>query len=112
MTKDQITKEISRAAERYDALTAAWGPLIAAVGNHDFPAWVESWETFSAYLELVAIRIGDPMLGTQHGSWLSWFIYDNLCGRRGHEAKAGAWKKARPIRTAADLAALIVADSK
>jgi hypothetical protein len=107
-----IEKEITQLVARYKRLNAAWKPLTDAVKNHDFPAWTESYSAFDALTDAVAIRIGDPMMGTQHSSWLAWYIYDNNCGEKAMQAKAGAWKKSRPIKTASDLAALIAADSK
>ena len=105
MTTHQRTALIAEAVKRHDALEAAWKPLTEAVRNHDFPAFEESWHTFDAYLRALSHQIDDPFCG-----WLPWFIHDNDCGRKGMEAKAGAWKKPRPIKTPRDLARLIEAD--
>jgi rhamnogalacturonyl hydrolase YesR len=39
--------------------------------------------------------------------WLSWFIYDNDCGKLGREARVGTRIKMKPIRTPRQLAELI-----
>jgi hypothetical protein len=94
----------------HDRLRSAWEPIVKAFRNHDFDARNVSWRVFEEALDCIAREIGDPLRGTTHGSWLAWFVFDNDCGRKGMDAKAGAWPVARPIRTAADLTDLILAD--
>lgn len=52
------------------------------------------WEGFSGMLALI-----------DASDWISWFIYENDCGKRAFEA--GYDGKTRPIRTARQLAKLI-----
>lgn len=106
----QLISVICRISNRKAALEDAWAPLTKAVKNHDFPAWVESWTVFDLLVEATARDIGDPMQGTQHGSWLAWFLFDNLSGERQMPAKASKWKRPRRICSAEDLADLIIAD--
>jgi rhamnogalacturonyl hydrolase YesR len=50
----------------------------------------------------------DGLLGhLDQSDWLSWFIYDNDCGKAGREAKVGTHMKLKPIRTPRQLAELI-----
>jgi hypothetical protein len=105
----RIAAIITKVVDRKQALDLAWLPLTTAVKSHDFPAWVESYQTFDAYLDQVAIIIKYPTHGTpNNGSWLAWFIYDNLCGKNELPAKAAHWKSKRPIRTPIDLAKVII----
>lgn len=52
------------------------------------------WEGFSGMLNLM-----------DHDEWISWFIFENDCGKRA--LKAGFDGHLRPIRTARQLAKLI-----
>lgn len=104
MTTATRTSLIDAVLAQHDALEAAWAPLIAAVKNHDFPAYEASWKIFDDYSREISRRIGDE------NGWLAWFIYENDCGRRGFSAKAAAWTVARPIRTPRALACLLEAD--
>ena len=52
----------------------------------------------------VAIRATSAAIG-DNIEWLEWMIYENDCGRKGHEA--GRANTMRPIRTAEDILDLI-----
>lgn len=104
MTTTERTRLITAVAQRRDALSQAFAPLIAIFRNHDFPLWEEAWKTFDAYLEKVAAEIGD------RDGWLHWFIYENDCGRKKMQARAAAWSDLRPIATPRALACLLEAD--
>ena len=43
-------------------------------------------------------------------TWLDWFVHENDCGRKGHEA--GYDNRVKPIRTAEDLIDLIEAEDE
>ncbi len=104
MTHEARVLLIVTVVTRHDALDRAFAPLIAIFNNHNFPLWSEAWETYDTCLAAIAREIGD------RAGWLDWFVKENDCGRRGHEARAAAWSELRPIRTARDLALLIEAD--
>lgn len=44
------------------------------------------------------------------GDWLEWYHFENAMGGKQMEAKAGAWKKGRKIKSIEDLCRLIEAD--
>lgn len=104
MTTAARTLLVATAVARHDALDRAFEPIIAAFKNHDFPAFGEAWRTFDAYLLAISREIGD------RDNWLTWFVYENDCGRKKMEAKAAAWPALRPITTPRALALLIEAD--
>jgi len=72
-------------------------------GSFEAPAHACFYDLFIAYSRLVSEKVGDD------SDWLGWFIFDNDCGKKALEAKAGSWKKARKIRTVKDLEAIISA---
>ena len=62
---------------------------------------------YTAVFELidVAILAAASAIGDSAGEWLDWFVHDNDCGRKAHEA--GYDNRLRPIRTVEDLLDLI-----
>lgn len=101
MTTKQKTAKITKLIELHDKLDYEWSRLIAVIGNHDMPLHDASWLVFDAYVEAVAREIGDEF------SWLKWYIFDNECGLKCLAATAGYGEKPKPIRSIADLLALI-----
>ena len=67
---------------------------------------------YTAVFELidVAILAAASAIGDSAGEWLDWFVHDNDCGRRGHEA--GYDGQIKPIRTVEDLLDLIEAEEE
>lgn len=97
MTRAQKLALLDEVVKRHDALGAAWKPLTAAVRNHDFPAWEETWKTFDAYVASVELLIGDAF-----GN-VSWFVHENDCGRKALGVTYAKWPGPRPLKTTADL---------
>ena len=102
MTSEQKEQLIKELCERHDVLEAEFDKVAAVMGDvANMPLHEEVWHTFSRYTEAVELLVGDA----KPYSWLSWFIYDNDCGRRGLEA--GYNKGMKPIRTVEQLVRLI-----
>ena len=57
----------------------------------------------------VAIKATAEAIGDKH-EWLEWFVLENDCGRKGHEA--GYEKRLKPIRTVDDLLDLLEAEEE
>ena len=97
--KEQLIKEL---CERHDVLEAEFDKIAKVMGDvANMPLFEEVWQTFSRYTEAVELLVGD---GRRY-SWLSWFIYDNDCGRKGLEGGYDSGMK--PIRTVKQLVRLI-----
>lgn len=66
---------------------------------------------YSAIFELLetAIAATSAAIG-DNNKWIDWFIHDNECGRRGHEA--GYTDQLKPIKTAEDILDLIEAEDE
>ena len=69
------------------------------------PIVLALFEPFDAYTNVLSAAIGDTT------GMLTWFLWDNDAGRRGLEAIAPGWTKAKPVKTVADLERFISACS-
>ena len=82
----RLYKELSAACEAFADLTGA---------AYDKGLLDKVWRCVEYHRRHTAALIGDDF------DWLSWYIFENDCGERGH--KAGFSGKERPIRTTRDL---------
>ncbi len=101
MTTQQRIEAITKVINLHDKLDHEWDRLIKVIGTHDMPLFEVSWEVFDHAVSSVAKIVGDDF------AWIAWFINENDCGRKGHPACAGYGDPRKPIRTIADLVALI-----
>lgn len=106
MTTQNKIEIVTKAVEAYRDLDAHWKPIIKAFKNHDFPAWVQSWKVYEAYIDMASVLIGD------NGQLLDWYIFDNQCGKNKLPAKASSWKREKAISSPELLVKLIEADSQ
>ena len=66
---------------------------------------------YNAVFELLEVAISSTATAIgDEGTWLDWFVHENDCGRKGHEA--GYDNRVKPIRTAEDLLDLIEAEDE
>lgn len=92
---ESIIKGIVADYKRLDqACNAA---LDAGAMDSNGPLYDAIWRTFSGMLTRIDTE-----------SWISWFIYDNRCGKKGLKAKGCASIQMTPVKTALHLARLIV----
>ena len=77
-----------------DACTAAMNAGALSVEGPLFEAIWRSHDTILKHLDV--------------DGWISWFIYDNDCGQKAHQATASEQKPLKSIRTTRQLATLIV----
>lgn len=94
----QAQLRIEQVAALYRKLNAASDALEKLTGcNMDSPLLLAMWQLFDAQVDAVS-----ELLGDSHG-WLSWFIWENGCGRK----KLAVRHPGQPLRriaTPADLA--------
>ena len=103
LTAHEIYKHITPVIERYKELSAQYDTLQTVLGvTVDSPFMNAVWQLFDDYESLVAYSIGD---GGEH-SWLSWYIWENECGKRELPAAVGK-RQEKPVRSVKDLATLI-----
>lgn len=68
------------------------------------------WKLFDKTVCFASELMEDTM--ARHDSWLSWYIYDNNCGKNKLEASIEGAFKEKPIETTKDLAQLIIESRK
>lgn len=76
----------------------------------DSPLFNAVWKAYDSYINVVSALIGDTQRN-DWDSWVSWYIYDNNCGRSGLPAGVSG-NKMKPIRTVEDLVRLIHAKAE
>lgn len=99
MTTAEKIARVDQVCAAYVRLDQAFDALHQAVGFTENPLHEAAWKVFELYCDAVSREIGDT------GTWISWFINDNRMGLRGFEA--GGKGRMRPIKTVADLVAVI-----
>ena len=100
MTRDEMIAEIDLVCAIITESDKAYDELARVVGRDPESAlWGVMYKAQSALVAQTSKLIGDE------GEWLSWFIWENECGRKG--LQAGYDKKMTRIKTAAQLARLI-----
>lgn len=79
MTREEIEEKIQGVADWYDSLEGLFDKLTASpLGlDPDCDLFETMWKLFEAYKHEVALAINDSYL-----EWISWFIYENECGRK------------------------------
>jgi len=94
----RLTEIVSGIVADFQRLDAACDAAIKA-GAMDpcGPLYDAIWRAWGCLLE----RIDED-------GWISWFIYENDCGKKAKEAKGCGKRGMTPIRTARQLARLIV----
>jgi len=95
---DELTQNIDVIVEAYkrlDSVCAAANELGAM--DYEGKLFKSIWKSFE---DLLGMIDGDY--------WISWYIYDNDCGKSA--MKAGKVGKTKPIRTSRQLAQLILND--
>lgn len=76
MTKKEKVKLIKDLIKHYQELTANFDQIDKLFGaDYDSNFFTAFWKAFDSYVELVQDTVGD------HFQWVSWFIYDNQCGK-------------------------------
>lgn len=79
MEKQDIINELEVIVKRFKALTAAWDQAEVDYSvTFEGPLGQAVWWSFEDYTRLVVEKIG---AGTEDGSWVHYFLYDNYCGK-------------------------------
>ena len=101
LTRQQKSYTIGKLIAAHDAVHAQLDALKPTL-NPD-----PGCPLYNAIFELlnVAIMATAEAIGGSAGEWLDWFVIENDCGRKAHEA--GYDNRLRPIRTVEDLLDLI-----
>ena len=101
MKQKDMVIEIERVCAIIAEADRAYDDLARVVGcDPEAPIWTVIGKSNTMLIEQTAKLIGDE------GEWLSWYVWENDCGRRGFEA--GYDKNMTSIKTAAHLAKLIM----
>lgn len=102
MRTEKIKAEIAKLLVAYQDLDRQWTAAQNAIGldiESEFGRAV--WAMFDGWMTALENAMGDQ------GYWLSWFIHDNQCGKRGLSATING--ESREIRTLDDLVWCITA---
>lgn len=84
MTQSEIKAHLDLVVYYYRALTKQLDALGRIIGScPESPLSRAIWKTFDAYVETTSLLVGDA---SKSDSWLSWYIWDNECGKRKMEA--------------------------
>ena len=100
-TKEKITiiEKLLAHYQEMRAMSDAMYELFGAVA--DSRAMNPQWKAFDSYTDCVAKLVGDDW------SWISWFIWENDCGKK--ELAAGKGNRMKPIKTVKDLVEMLEA---
>lgn len=98
MNKMKLMQEWQTTICNSDKALAA---LDRAVGVNDGPLKTSIWTMQATYTRAISLIIGDEF------EWLEWFAIDNGMGKKGLTASAGTGKPLKPIKTLAQLLAVI-----
>ena len=98
MNKLQMLQEWQTTIKDSDRALAA---LDKAIGPTDGPLKESIWQMQATYTRAISLVIGDEF------EWLEWFAIDNDMGKKGLTASAGTGKPLKPIKTLAQLLAVI-----
>jgi len=103
MNKINIDVVVTTVVQRYTELSTQCDALNAILKmDYESPLMRSIWMMFECYAASASALIGD------NHEWLSWYIWDNQCGKKELCASLGT-KKLRPVRTVKDLVKLIKA---
>jgi hypothetical protein len=105
MTIDELTTILLDVEARYRRLDAAMSAARAA-GCLDIEGELHNaaWHVFDGWIRHLDKHFTD--------GWLSWWIYDNEFGRKAFEASGSRKARLRSIRTARQMARLILDSRK
>ena len=90
-TVDDIVADYRRLNSACDAA------LKAGAMDANGPLYDAIWKCFHTMLDRIDVD-----------GWISWFIYDNECGKKQHKAKGYGKRGATSIKTSCHIARLIV----
>lgn len=98
MNKMKLLQEWQTTIKNSDKTLAA---LDKAIGVNDGPLKTSIWTMQATYTRAISLIIGDKY------EWLEWFAIDNQMGAKGMKAGADPSKPPKPIKTLAQLLAVI-----
>ena len=98
MNKLKLLQEWQTTIRNSDKALAA---LDKAVGPTDGPLKESIWRMQATYTRAISLIVGDKW------EWLEWFACDNDMGKKGLTASAGTGKPLKPIKTLAQLLAVV-----
>lgn len=75
MTKQEKIRLIKDLIKHYQELNSNFDSIYKLFGSADSKFTDSVWNAFEAYMRLVQKTVGDKL------DWISWFIYDNQCGK-------------------------------
>ena len=97
MPPEILKREIVRLIEAYKALETQWNRASEIFGmDHESDFGRAIWSGITGWMDLLEYAI----TGSET-DWLSWYIYENACGKKGYEATING--ETRGIRTVDDL---------
>ena len=100
MTRQQKLHLIDDLIAAHDAVHAQLDALRGSINpDPGCPLYNSIFELLNVAIASTSATVGDK------SEWIDWFIHENDCGRRGHEA--GYEGQIKPIMTAEDLLDLI-----
>lgn len=103
LSDDEIMELLNVWFKLFQRIESAYEDLRRTLGVAPEAAVVSiMYDMHREYTKLVAEQVED-----KGGVCLDWYIWENGGGKKGREAKAASWKKARKIKTLKDLAALL-----
>ena len=80
MTTQEKIKLVNDLVAHYSALTKVFTDLSALTGSQpEARLNTVVWDSFDGYTKAVSNAIGD------HFEYVSWYIWENSCGKRGFE---------------------------
>ena len=107
---NDAVRRIETVVKLHDELDKQCDALSAIVsGDYDAPLFRAIWTMFDKYLDAVSELVGDIDY-PQSGTWLSWYVHENDCGRKGMPASVSPGRM-RAVKNAKDLVKLIKASS-
>ena len=81
MTRKETIILLNVWLETYHELDMQYESLRKLVGgNAESPLFNATYRAFERYTDMLAKLVGD------RDGWLCWFLYENDCGEKGHEA--------------------------
>jgi hypothetical protein len=98
MNKLKLLQEWQTTIHSSDKALAA---LDKVVGANDGPLKQSIWTMQATYTRAISLIVGDE------ADWLEWFACENHMGKKGLAASTGTGKPLKPIKTLAQLLAVI-----
>ncbi len=74
---------------------------IFGCSSTDGAFWDPVWKLLDVAIDQLSENIGD------RSDWISWYIFDNQCGKKGLEVRLADGKKLKKIKTVDDLVKVI-----